>query len=81
MMIARLEEVVWDLTDEGVLFEGRAGASCPIIVLHSASRAGGCDVSLPPIAATRDFRFYGLAVLQSLDTSAPPPSPVEFDGL
>ena len=83
MMIARLEEVVWDLTrDEGVLSEKREGVvACAIIVLHSASSGRGCE---KPASDCSNFRFYGalLCLLQSLDSmSAPPPSLLfEFDG-
>ena len=60
MMIARLEEAVWDLTDEGVLLGGGGEkAACPIIVLHSASCAGGCEPASDCTNNQRDFRFYG----------------------
>ena len=81
MMIARLEEVVWDLTK--VYYHRRrerGGAACAIIVLHSASCEGGCEKTASDCS---NFRFYGalLCLLQSLDTSAHPlPSPLfEFD--
>lgn len=57
MMIARLEEVVLDLTrDEGVLSEEREGVvACAIIVLHSASSGRGCE---KPASDCINFRFY-----------------------
>ena len=57
MMIARLEEVVLDLTrDEGVLSEEREGVvACAIIVLHSASSGRGCE---KPASDCTNFRFY-----------------------